>query len=117
MKSYCIFTPQQAGAILIATMITLSVEATLATEALVVSLKSIPDRVSKQNPSLAAARYRIAEAQGRHHQSGRRNNPELELDFAHNGYFNEGEINIGITQRFPVTNRLALEKAVVKRRR
>lgn len=116
MISHSIFIPKHTASALLATLvasiISLSSGTALATEALVVSLKSIPDRVIKQNPSLAAARYRIAEAQGRHHQSGRRSNPELEIDFAHNAYFNEGEVNIGITQRFPVTNRLALEKAV-----
>lgn len=116
MKSYSIFTPKQKGATLCATLcatlISLSAQTTSAAEALVVSLKSIPDRVKKQNPDLAAARYRIAEAQGRLNQSGRRSNPELEIEFGHNAEFREGELMVGISQKFPVTNRLALEKAV-----
>lgn len=84
----------------------------MAAEALVVSLESIPDRIKKQNPELAAARYQIAEAEGRLLQAGRRSNPELSLEFAHNAAFEEGEISIGISQKFPLTNRLSLEKTV-----
>jgi len=83
-----------------------------ATEALMVSLKSIPDRIRKQNPDLAAARLRIAEAQGRFVQSGRRTNPDLNIGVNHNSSFQERGIYMGLSQKFPVTNRLALEKAV-----
>ncbi|BDS05741.1 hypothetical protein NT6N_07810 [Oceaniferula spumae] len=81
-------------------------------EALVVSLNSIPDRVKKQNPDLAAARFRIAEAYGRLRQSGRPSNPELEIGAAHNRDFRERALSIGVARKFPVTNRLILEKAV-----
>lgn len=81
-------------------------------ESLVVSLRSIEDRIKKQNPDLAAARYRIAEAYGRLHQSGRRSNPDLEIGFSHDRSFRERGLSIGIAQKFPVTNRLILEKAV-----
>lgn len=77
-----------------------------------VSLHSIPDRVRKQNPDLAAARYRIAEALGRLNQSGRRSNPELGIDASHNPSFRERAFSVSIAQKFPVTNRLGLEKAV-----
>lgn len=85
---------------------------TTAAEALVISLQSIPDRINKQNPDLAAARYRIAEAQGRLNQAGLRSNPELEIEWGQNAAFEEGEFTIGISQKFPLTNRLSLEKAV-----
>lgn len=81
-------------------------------EALVVSLQSIPDRIKKQNPDLASARYRIAEAMGRLNHSGRRSNPELGIDVSHNPSFREHALSVGIARKFPVTNRLALEKAV-----
>lgn len=81
-------------------------------EALVVSLSSIPDRVKKQNPDLAAARYRIAEAYGRLNQAGRRSNPDLDIGAAHNRDFRERSFSVGVAQKFPVTNRLILEKAV-----
>jgi cobalt-zinc-cadmium efflux system outer membrane protein len=84
----------------------------IAAEALVVSLKSIPDRISKQNPDLAAARLLIAEAQGRFVQSGRRSNPDLNIGVNHNGNFRERGISIGLSQKFPITNRLTLERAV-----
>lgn len=81
-------------------------------ESLVVSLNSIPDRIRKQNPDLAAARYRIAEALGRMNQSGRRSNPELSIDTGHDTRLREHSLTIGIAQKFPLTNRLAIEKAV-----
>jgi outer membrane protein, heavy metal efflux system len=76
----------------------------------VVTFSSIHDRVRNQNPDLAAARLRIAEALGRAKQSGRLENPNLETSFEHNSRFREGRAEIGISQKFPVTNRLSLEK-------
>ena len=116
MKSHSFFTPKHTSPLtlvpLIVALLCTAIQHSTAAESLVVSLKSIPDRVRKQNPDLAAARYRIAEAQGRLNQSGRRANPELEIEFGHNADFREGEFTVGISQKFPVTNRLALEKAV-----
>ncbi|WP_411844959.1 TolC family protein [Roseibacillus persicicus] len=79
---------------------------------LIVGLDTIPKRISAQNPSLAAARWQIAEAEARLRGSGLRDNPELEAGFQHNSTLREGSIEVGISQRFPVTNRLALEKRV-----
>lgn len=76
----------------------------------VVSLASVGDRVRAQNPELAAARWKIKEAEGWLKQSGRLSNPELETELEHNLRFNEGSFGIGLNQRFPVTNRLSLEK-------
>lgn len=77
----------------------------------VITLPSVADRVRAQNPDLAAARLRISEALGRAKQSGRPANPELDTTFEHNTRFNEGRIEVGVSQRFPVTDRLHREKA------
>ena len=79
---------------------------------LVITLASVRDRVHSQNPDLAAARLRIREARARLKQAGRLSNPELESSFRHNPAFNEGSFEIGLSQRFPLTNRLQLEKEV-----
>jgi cobalt-zinc-cadmium efflux system outer membrane protein len=80
--------------------------------AVVVSLAGIGDRIRAQNPDLAAARLRIQEALGRMNQSGRLANPELQTSIEHNPRFREGKIEVGFSQRFPVTNKLALEKEI-----
>ena len=80
--------------------------------AVVVSLASVGDRIRAQNPDLAAARLRIQEALGRMNQAGRLANPELETGFDHNPDFREGKFEMGISQRFPLTDRLRLEKDV-----
>ncbi|MFC7339203.1 TolC family protein [Haloferula chungangensis] len=76
----------------------------------VVTLGSIGDRVRSQNPDLKAARFTIQEAAGRLRQSGRLENPQLEVGLEHNTKFREGLFEMGVSQRFPVTNRLKLEK-------
>ena len=91
----------------VSTLIPLSAE-----PGVVVSLASIGDRVRAQNPDLAAARLRIREALGRMNQSGRLANPELEAGFQHDPRMRERSFEIGFTQRFPVTGRLAFEKQV-----
>lgn len=78
----------------------------------VLSYASLPGRIRASNPDLAAARLRIREALGRMKQAGRPANPELETEFEHDSRFREGRIEIGISQRFPVTARLQLEKQV-----
>ena len=78
----------------------------------VVSLASVGDRVRAQNPDLAAARLRIREALGRMNQSGRLANPEIETEVSHDPRYRERKLEIGFTQRFPLTNRLRLEKDV-----
>lgn len=77
-----------------------------------VPLSSVGDYVRRHNPSLAAARYRIEEARGRLTQTGRRSNPEIEFDFQHMPDFREGAVGVSLMQKFPLTNRLSLEKAV-----
>ena len=80
--------------------------------AAVVSLASVGDRIRAQNPDLAAARLRIQEALGRMNQAGRLTNPELETSLEHNPRFRQGKLEIGFSQRFPLTGRLQLEKDV-----
>jgi len=79
---------------------------------LVVTLSGVGDRVRAQNPDLAAARLRIREALGRMNQSGRLANPELEAGFEHDPRMRDRKFEVGFTQRFPITGRLALEKQV-----
>ncbi len=78
----------------------------------IVSLASVGDRIRAQNPDLAAARLRIQEALGRVNQSGRLANPGLETALDQSSGFREGKFEIGISQRFPLTNRLKLEEDV-----
>ena len=80
--------------------------------AVVVTLSTVGDRVRAQNPELAAARLRIQEAAARVKQSGRLPNPNLETAFERDASFNEHKLEVGFTQRFPVTNRLRLEKTI-----
>ena len=78
----------------------------------IVTLDSIGGRIRAQNPDLAAARFRIQEALGRMNQSGRLSNPEFDTSFESNSRYREGKFEIGLSQKFPVTNRLQLEKDV-----
>ena len=78
----------------------------------IVTLDNVSHFVRKQNPDLAAARLLIKEASGRLAQSGRLSNPELQSSIEHNSRLREGRIEIGISQKFPITNRLQLEKDV-----
>lgn len=82
----------------------------LAESTVVVTLGSVGDRIRTQNPDLAAARLCIQEAVGRMNQSGRLSNPNMETSFEHNSAFREGRFEVGFSQRFPVTDRLRLEK-------
>ena len=78
----------------------------------ILSYESIPSRIRHGNPTLAAARFRINEALGRMKQSGRLSNPSFETGIDHNIQSAEGSIEVGFSQKFPVTNRLALEKEI-----
>lgn len=79
---------------------------------LFVSLESVHDRVRSQNPDLGAARIRIQQALARVNHAGRLPNPELETSLEHNPNFREGRFEIGVSQRFPITERLRLEKEI-----
>ena len=76
------------------------------------SPESAPAYAVKHNPALAAARLRIDEARGRLKQAGRFANPEIELELSRNLNAPEGAVGVAISQQFPLTARLRLEKAV-----
>lgn len=78
----------------------------------ILTYQSVPSRIRHGNPTLAAANHRIGEALGRMQQSGRLSNPSFDTSIAHNVQFAEGSIEIGFTQKFPLTNRLSLEKEI-----
>lgn len=99
--------PKLAAILCAAATLPLSAETSV-----IVTLSSIGDRIHRQNPDLAAARLRIQEALGRMSQAGRLANPELGTRFEHDSRFRQGKLEIGISQRFPITDRLRLEKSV-----
>ena len=76
------------------------------------SLPQIPDYTLRHNPDLAAARLRIDEARGRLLGAGRLANPELGVGFTHDRRFEEGTVGVSLDQKFPVTERLRLEKSL-----
>ena len=76
----------------------------------VVTLSRVAPLVRTQNPDLAAARLTIDEAVGRLKQAGRLENPDLEIAGNQNTASTERGLEVGISQKFPVTNRLRLEK-------
>ncbi|QTN31413.1 TolC family protein [Akkermansiaceae bacterium] len=78
----------------------------------ILTYESVPARIRHGNPELAAARHRIGEALGRLKQAGRLPNPSLQTGLSHNVRNAEGGLEIGISQKFPLTNRLALEKEI-----
>lgn len=92
-------------AILVAGMTSLAAE-----PALVITRENLADRIRGQNPNLAAARLLVDEAVGRMKQAGRLENPDLEIGFEHNHRFTEKSFELGLSQKFPVTRRLTLEK-------
>ncbi len=83
-----------------------------ATPSEILSFESIPSRVRNQNPELAAARFRIDEAVGLAKQSGKLENPTLDTGISRQTRNNEGSIEIGLTQKFPLTQRLKIEKEI-----
>jgi cobalt-zinc-cadmium efflux system outer membrane protein len=76
------------------------------------NIDATADYALKHNAALAAARLRIDEARGRLLQSGRLNNPELELEYSHMTRGQEGAFGVSLMQRFPLTARLRHEKEV-----
>lgn len=79
---------------------------------LVVTQAMLPDRIHSQNPDLAAARLRIREALARVRGAGRLSNPEVQMSAEQNRDFTEGRLELGFSQRFPVTDRLRREKEI-----
>ncbi|MEY5020370.1 MAG: hypothetical protein RLZ22_1458 [Verrucomicrobiota bacterium] len=83
-----------------------------AQSAVALNLTTIGERVRTHNPELAAAKLRIEEAASRVKQSGRLPNPNLETAFERDASFDEHKLEVGFTQRFPITHRLRLEKTI-----
>ncbi len=83
-----------------------------AARALTLTPEGATDYALLHNPQLAAARLRIEEAHGRLTASGRWANPEAEFDFRQNPRAPERAFGVAWMQKFPVTGRLRLEKAV-----
>jgi outer membrane protein, heavy metal efflux system len=76
------------------------------------STQSLAKRVSNNNPQLRAAKLKINEAAGRLSQSGRNANPTLGIGVNKSIPGTEGELGVSFSQRFPITNKLSLEKRV-----
>jgi outer membrane protein TolC len=81
---------------------------------LILTESNIADRIHIQNPDLKAARWKIQEALGQYQQSGRPARPSLDVQWSHDSRLREGEVKIGVTRSFPVTDRLQWEKAISK---
>ena len=97
---------------LIWAILTVTAIPAVAEPAEILTYESMPSRIRSGNPTLAAARHSIGEALGRMKQSGRLPNPSFDTGLSHNVQNAEGSIEIGLTQKFPLTNRLALEKEI-----
>lgn len=76
------------------------------------SLREASAYALRHNPELASAALRIEEARGRLRAAGRFANPELEFGLSQNSRRPERALSASLTQKFPVTARLSLEKAV-----
>ena len=77
-----------------------------------ISLRQSAEFVRGNNPDLIAARLRIEEAKGRLLGAGRLANPDLGLGLTHDRRFQEATVGVSFDQKFPVTARLRLEKAL-----
>jgi len=82
--------------------------------AVTLSLEEAPSYAIRNNPQLKAAALRIDEARARILGAGRRQNPEFDFGFSQNVRYPERSFEIGFMQRFPVTDRLRLEKRVTR---
>ncbi len=86
----------------------------LAQPALILSESSLAGRIHAQNPDLKAARWKIEEALGKWQQAGRPSRPKLDVEWEHDAHFREGEIKVGVSRSFPITDRLKWEKEIGK---
>ena len=76
------------------------------------TIESAVAHALRRNPDLAAARWSIEEARGRLWHSGRPANPEIEAELKPNIRGREGSFAVGFMQKFPLTNRLHLERSI-----
>ncbi len=79
-------------------------------ESLVLTESQLAQRIRSQNPDLIAARLLIDEALGRMKDAGRLENPSLQTTPRFNTTSGERGIEFNLSQKFPVTRRLRLEK-------
>jgi len=86
-----------------------ALSATCASAEFALTADSAARLAREKNPELQAARSLVAEAEGRARSTGRLTNPELEIEVAGGQDF-EGRVSVGLTQRFPLTARLRLER-------
>ncbi len=78
------------------------------------TLESAVRYAREHNPDLTAARFRIQEARGRHIDSGRLMNPELQIGMSRMPGTSAGSVGVALMQKFPLTSRLRLEKSVTR---
>ena len=105
------------GRLLAFALIAQATVSSLSAETLRVTKAQAVAQALQANAGLMAARTTIDRAQGNFNQAGRWSNPELSLDYATDETFNdEGEYGfaLGLEQRFPVTNRLRVQKAIAQ---
>lgn len=76
------------------------------------TLESAAARAVRDNPSLLVARASLEEAAARVLQAGVRSNPEWETEVRPNLEGREFSVSSGFSQRFPLTQRLRLEKQI-----
>ncbi len=76
------------------------------------TLDDIEQQISAKNPELVAARFMIDEAKGRHLGAGRLMNPEVEVNGRRMTMGREGAYGVALMQKFPLTARLRLERAM-----
>jgi len=109
------FYPRQ---VLVAAALVFGLSSLSANTGVTLSSEQAVQMAVENNPLLQAARSVVQQAEGRLEQAGRWSNPELGVSYAGDQAFNdEGEQSFGLafSQRFPVTKRLQLEKAVAEK--
>ena len=98
-------------------ILVLAVSATCFAQTKTISLtkQGAVDFALKNNLELRAVKIGIDEAKGRLHQSGRLENPSLSLEYGTTKIIRDGdefEFSVGISQKFPLTDRLSKETDV-----
>lgn len=83
-----------------------------APEAIELSFENLATKVRQHNLSLAAARKLVAEAEGKLRASGLASNPDLEVEFDMNPDFGDFMLTVGVSRKYPRTNRLFIQKRV-----
>lgn len=90
----------------------LPIESVADTARVSLTLETLADFVSSNNPMLVAARFAVDEAKGSLKQSGRLPNPRLLTQFQNDPRFGEIGGTFGFNQSFPLTGRLRWERKI-----